>query len=221
MKRLFVLLALAAAAGVAGMAGWELNEFFGDGTKPPASRPAGAAEAQVLAAIQAMQQKGDRHFGVAYADGRMLRLLTESLGARNVVEVGTSTGYSALWLALGVQRTGGRLTTFELSPQRAATARTYLKQAGVEDRATVVVGDAHKELDRIEGPVDLVFIDAEKEGYVDYLKKLLPRVRPGGLILAHNIEMAPEYMAQVSGNPALDTVLFMHGGGMAITLKKM
>jgi caffeoyl-CoA O-methyltransferase len=142
------------------------------------------------------------------------------VGAKHVVEVGTSTGYSGLWLNLGLQATGGRLTTFELDPNRAATARRYFQKAGVDQQATVVVGDAHKGVAGITEPVDLVFLDADKEGYVDYLEKLLPRMRPGGLILAHNVTRAPGYLERVSGDPNLETMLFMHGGGMAITMKK-
>ena len=67
---------------------------------------------------------------------------------------------------------------------------------------------------------DVVFIDADKEGYVDYLNKLLPLVRPGGLILAHNVDMVPDYVKAVTGNADLETVFYMQGGGLAVTLKK-
>jgi predicted O-methyltransferase YrrM len=65
-----------------------------------------------------------------------------------------------------------------------------------------------------------VFIDADKEGYVDYLNKVLPLVRPGGLILAHNADTVPDYVKTVTGNPDLETVFYMHGGGLAVTVKK-
>jgi predicted O-methyltransferase YrrM len=167
-----------------------------------------------------MQKTGARKFGVPESDGRRLRLLAEALGARNVVEIGTSTGYSGLWLCLGVRGAGGHVTTFEIDPRRAAQAREFFRQAGVEGQITVVEGDAHKNLGAVKGPVDLVFLDADKPGYPDYLRQVLPLVRPGGLILAHNSSMIPEYLAAASRNPDLETIIFSQGGGMAITLKK-
>ncbi len=85
---------------------------------------------------------------------------------------------------------------------------------------TLVEGDAHENVRKLKEPVDVVFIDADKEGYVDYLKTLLPLVKPGGLILAHNADMIGEYLREVNANPDLDTVIYSTGGGMAITLKK-
>ena len=90
------------------------------------------------------------------------------------------------------------------------------------DRVTVIVGDAHTAVDALKEPIDVVFLDADKDGYVDYLKKLLPLVRPGGLLLAHNVGMAgvDANVREVARNPSLDTVFYMQGGGLAITVKK-
>ena len=88
------------------------------------------------------------------------------------------------------------------------------------------LGDAHKEATKLKEPIDLLFIDADKEGYTDYLKKLLPLVRPGGLIVAHNISMRggrsgiPEYVKAVTTNPNLETIFYGQGGGVSVTLKK-
>ncbi len=177
-------------------------------------------EKRVLATIDAAVTAGELYANVPAADGRMLRLLTESTGARSVVEIGTSTGISGLWFCLALDKTGGHLTTFELDPGRAATAAGHFKKAGVDRIVSIVQGDAHDNIKRLKDPIDIVFIDAEKEGYTDYLKQLLPLVRPGGLILAHNVDMVRDYMAAVQTNPDLDTVLYMQGGGLAITLKK-
>lgn len=137
-----------------------------------------------------------------------------------MVELGTSTGLSGLWLCLALQKTGGKLTTFEYDGGRAATARGHFKKAGVDQIVTVVEGDAHQTIARLKEPIDVLFIDADKEGYVDYLNKLLPLVRPGGLILAHNVDMANDYEKLVTTNPALETLFYTPGEGMAITLKK-
>ena len=158
-------------------------------------------------------------------DGRLLRLLTEAVGAKHVVEIGTSNGYSAMWICLALQATGGKLTTFEINPRRVALARENFKRAGVDHIATVVEGDAHDEVKKLEGPVDVVFLDADKAGYIDYLNKLLPLVRPGGLILAHNTRSAAagmrDYLEAVTTNADLDTI-FVHRdrAGIGVTLKK-
>jgi predicted O-methyltransferase YrrM len=85
---------------------------------------------------------------------------------------------------------------------------------------TIVEGDAHANISRLKEPIDLVFIDADKDGYLDYLNKLLPLVRPGGLILAHNVNMAPDYVRAVTTNPALETVFAGDGADLGVTLKK-
>ena len=162
----------------------------------------------------------ERFRNVPQHDGRLLRILTRSLDAKHVVEIGTSTGYSAIWFGLALKQTGGRLTTYEIDADRAATARENFQEAGMNDLITLVEGDAHEQVTKLTGTIDIVFLDADKEGYRDYLKKLLPMVRPGGLILAHNINprMAdPNYMKAITTNPNLETVV---RGGMGITLKK-
>ncbi len=178
-------------------------------------------EKRLLAVLEEAQKNGSTYLNVPAADGRMLRLLAETMSARRVVELGTSTGLSGLWFALALQNTGGSLTTFEYDAGRAATARGHFKQAGVEQLVTVVEGDAHQTISRLKEPIDLLFIDADKEGYVDYLTRLAPLVRPGGLILAHNEDTVPEYLKLVTADPALETLSFREGGGMAITLKKL
>lgn len=186
------------------------------------SLPQGGSEAErkILAVLDAAQRDGTTFQNVPATDGRMLRLLTETAGAKHVVEIGTSTGLSGLWLCMALEKTGGKLTTFEYDAGRAAIARRHFQQAGVAGMVTLVEGDAHQTIARLRAPIDIVFIDADKDGYVDYLNKLLPLVRPGGLILAHNIAMAPEYDRLVTSNPALETLYYSEGEGMAITLKK-
>lgn len=178
------------------------------------------AEKRILAAIDDAVKAGELYANVPAADGRMLRLLAESINAKTVVEFGTSTGISGMWFCLALQKTGGRLHTFDIDENRSKIARAHFQKAGVENLVDMVLGDAHQTLGKVKGPVDIVFIDAEKDGYVDYLTKMLPLVRPGGLILAHNVDMVQDYMRAVNANPALDTVVYMQGGGLAVTLKK-
>ena len=178
------------------------------------------AEKRILDTIEEAVKAGELYANVPAADGRMLRLLAASTNAKSVVEIGTSTGISGMWFAMALLRTAGRLTTFELDPVRAATARAHFKKAGVDGVVTIVEGDAHKNIARLKEPVDLVFIDAEKTGYIDYFNKLAPLVRPGGLILAHNVNMVRDYIAYIAAKPEFDTILYMQGEGLAISLKK-
>jgi len=153
-------------------------------------------------------------------DGRFLRIMTEAMNAKNVVEIGTSTGYSAIWFGMALQKTGGKLTTYEIDPQRAATARANFKRAGMADIITLIEGDAHEKVKKLKGKIDILFLDADKEGYVDYLNKLLPSVRPGGLIIAHNINQRqadPKYVEAITTDPNLETIV---RSGVGITLKK-
>jgi caffeoyl-CoA O-methyltransferase len=178
------------------------------------------AEKQVLAALQEAQDSSPNYQNVPVADGRMLRVLVEATAAKNVVEIGTSTGVSGLWLCLGLQKTGGRLITFEYDAGRALIAHERFQNAGVDRLVTVVNGDAHGAVERLRDPIDILFINADTKGYVDYLDTLLPIVRSGGLVLAHNIGMADNYVKRVRANPALETLFYMEGGGLALTLKK-
>jgi caffeoyl-CoA O-methyltransferase len=178
------------------------------------------AEKRILSTIDEAVSAGELYANVPAADGKMLRLLAEAVNAKNVIEIGTSTGISGMWFCMALEKTGGRLTTFEFDPRRAALARAHFKKAGVDRLVTLVEGDAHKNITSLKDPVDVVFIDADKDGYVDYLNKMLPKVRPGGLILAHNMNMAPDYVKAVTTNPDLETVFYMQGNQLGITLKK-
>lgn len=171
--------------------------------------------------ILAVAEQTERHLNVPLEDGRLLRILTESIGARHALEIGTSTGYSGLWISLALRKTGGKLTTLEYDKARAEIARKNFRAAGVDSLITVVEGDAHETVKQVKGPIDIVFIDADKPGYADYLRKVLPLVRPGGLILAHNIsrrEQNPEYMDLLLADPKLETMKV--NAEMAVTLKK-
>ena len=189
-----------------------------DTSAPPLAK--NDAEKKILAVLEDIVKNHRNYLSVPIQDGRALRVLAEAAGAKHVVEIGTSTGYSGLWFCLALRSNGGHLTTFELDHGRAAMARGHFDEAGVGKLVTIVEGDAHVNVAKLQGPVDVVFIDAEKEGYVDYLNKVLPLVRPGGLILAHNVNMSTDYVKAVSANPDLETIFYMEGNALSVTLKK-
>jgi predicted O-methyltransferase YrrM len=181
------------------------------------------AESKVLQGIKEIQREQGRRMNVPDLDGRLLRLLCESIGAKKVVEFGTSNGISAIWMSLALRKTGGQLISHELDPDTAALARKNFEAVGVSEIVTVVVGDGHETAKKLAGPIDLVFIDADKQGYLDYLEKTLPLVRPGGVICAHNMNprMADaNFLKAITTNPDLETLFYMDGGGMSVSVKK-
>jgi len=160
------------------------------------------------------------YLNVPEQDARMYRILAESMNAQNIVEIGTSTGYSAIWFGLALKKTGGKLTTFEIDPERASIARENFKRTEMTDIITLIEGNAHEEVLKLSEPIDILFLDADKTGYIDYLNKLLPLVKNGGLIVGDNIMpdyADPAYVEAITENPDLETVVL---GGVGYTLKK-
>ncbi len=182
-----------------------------------------ASEKKILGVINDIRT-GPWMANVDTLHGRLLRILTEAVNAQRVVEIGTANGYSGLWICLGLKTTGGRLITHEIDPGMAALARENFKRAGIADLVTIVEGDAHQTVTRLKEPIDILFIDADKPGYPDYLTKLLPLVRPGGLILADNVSRpspSPQFLKAITTDPNLETVfLNMQSTGISLTVKK-
>ena len=217
MQRTFVIVSIVLATALTAPS--QRRELRGyDPAAPPLAKT--EVEKKILAVLDRVAREHETYLNVPVLDGRALRLLTEAVGAKSVVEIGTSTGYSGLWFCLALQSTGGHLTTFEIDHSRATMARGHFGEAGVDKIVTIVEGNAHDNVMKLKGPVDVAFIDADKEGYVDYLRKVTPLVRPGGLILAHNVDMAPDYVKAVTTNPDLETIFYMEGNALGVTLKK-
>ncbi|MGH2592411.1 MAG: O-methyltransferase [Anaerolineae bacterium] len=127
---------------------------------------------------------------VSANEGKLLYLIARIAGARRVLEIGTLGGYSTAWLA-GALPADGKLVTLELDQKHADVARKNLDRAGVGDRIEIRVGRAVDSLRAMvnqgEGPFDLIFIDADKESYVEYLNLSIQLARPGAVILADNL----------------------------------
>jgi len=185
--------------------------------KPPV--PKNDNEKKILGILDDILAR-QRYRNVPPQDGRLLRWLTETMNAKNVVEIGTSTGYSAIWFGMALQKTGGKLITFEIDAGRAATARANFKRAGMADIITLVEGNAHETVRQLKDPIDILFLDADKDGYIDYLNKLMPLIRPGGLIIGHNINLRmadPDFMKAITTDPNLETIVRTE---VSLTLKK-
>ena len=127
--------------------------------------------------------------------GQFLRLLVKLTEARHIVEIGTSGGYSTIWLASAARETGGQVTTLELDAAKIERARQNFALAGVDDLVTIVEGDAHQTLGTLKGSFDLAFLDAEKEFYLDFLEPLVGLLRVGGVLVADNLLSHAEDLA--------------------------
>jgi caffeoyl-CoA O-methyltransferase len=153
--------------------------------------------------------------------GRWLALLARATDAREVLEIGSSNGVSTIWLAAAARLNGGKVTGTEILPERAADANRNLADAGLDAVARVVAGDARTTVASLPGPFDIVFIDAEKDDYVDHLAAVIDYVRPGGLILADNVisHDVSAYQAAVRALSDLETVTIPIDRGVEFTLK--
>jgi len=175
------------------------------------ARPVERDPMQLRRLLRTMEAKGGHYWSVPRADGELLHFLIKATRARSVLEVGTSHGYSAVWMGLALEETGGRLTTIEIDSARHDLARRHVSEAGLSERVTLIHGDAHAKVTTLTGPVDFVFLDADKEGQVDYFHKLYPRkLSPGGLLAVHNaIRQAAamrDYLDLIRRHPDFDTV---------------
>jgi predicted O-methyltransferase YrrM len=199
---------LAAAGGLLGVVAAAARGTAGETAPGTAKRDS----AKLRRLLDEMDAQGARYWSVPRKDGEFLQFLVKATRARTVLEVGTSHGFSAIWMGLALEETGGRLTTIEIDAARHDLARRHVVEAGLSSRVTLMLGDAHAEIPTLDGPFDFVFLDADKEGQVDYFHKLYPRkLAPGGVFAVHNaIRQAGamrDYLALVRAHPAFDTVV--------------
>jgi caffeoyl-CoA O-methyltransferase len=146
-------------------------------------------DAALEAALRESQRAGLPEIQISPNEGKLLQLLAEMVGARRILEIGTLGGYSAINLARAMAEKG-TLISLEIDERHAEVARENIERAGLGEKVEIRVGDARELLAQLaendEGPFDLVFIDADKEGYPEYLEWSMRLSRPGSLILADN-----------------------------------
>jgi predicted O-methyltransferase YrrM len=195
---------------------------------PAPENPNLAKNDQEEKALEALAQMREGMAPPLIDRGRLLRLLTESTGGKVVVAIGTANGEGAdgepaVWMALALRATEGRLHMHEVDPKRAKSAEANFKKAGVDDLITMIVGDPRKAVKRHKGPIDILFLDGDMQD-ADFLDTLLPLIRPGGLIIASHwgyLGPDPRYLKAITKSPGLETsFLLRQGAGLSITLKK-
>jgi len=164
---------------VAGIVPEEIEAYAAEHTSP---------EHPLLARVAAETRETQEGHGmmVGLLEGRLLETLVWLSGARRVLEIGTFTGYSALSMATALPA-GGTIVTCEVDPERAATARRHFDGSPCGDRIEILVGPALASIATLDGPFDLVFIDADKTNYARYYEAVLPLLAERGLIVADNV----------------------------------
>ena len=188
------------------------------------SSSVGALTPQIESILKNIKAVDKGQLAVSEEDGRFLRVLVATRGAKSILEIGAASGYSGIWLGLGARETGGRVVAIEYDPQRAKEAVENVRKAGLSSVVRVVQGDAFKEIPKLEGTFDMVFLDAWKPDYKKFFDLVYPRLATGGLFVAHNVvnkknEMEP-FLGTIHNHPSLyTTIVSPSGEGMSVSYK--
>jgi predicted O-methyltransferase YrrM len=154
---------------------------------------------------------------------RLMHVLARSSGAKCILEIGTSNGYSTIWLASAAATTGGRVVTIEQSEEKQSMARENLRRAGLLDSVELLLGKAGTMVRELNGPFDLVFFDADRAGAAENLQILLPKLTPSVLLLADNALSHPEeiagYLAAVGKLEEFEHVVVPVGKGLSVAYR--
>jgi predicted O-methyltransferase YrrM len=187
-------------------------------------RQSGALTPQIESVLSSIKAADKGQLAVSEEDGRFLRVLVASRGAKSILEIGAASGYSGIWLGLGARESGGRVVAIEYDQQRAKEASANIKRSGLDDVVRVVHGDAFAEIPKLQGTFDFVFLDAWKPDYKKFFDMVFPRLTPGGVFAAHNVvnkksEMEP-FLRTIQSHPSLfTTVVSPSGEGMSVSYK--
>jgi caffeoyl-CoA O-methyltransferase len=171
-------------------------------------------------------RKGTWHeWNVPYSDGKILYDLVLKNRYKKALEIGTSTGLSAIWIAWALSKTGGKLITIEIDDGRHKQALANFKEAGLSDYIDARLADAHALVEKLKGPFDFVFSDADKDWYKNYFTALAPKLEVGGCFTAHNaknsgMEGITEFIEYVKGLPNFKTTIdTTSSAGISISYK--
>jgi predicted O-methyltransferase YrrM len=167
--------------------------------------------------IYAYGQETGGMWNISPDAGRFIHLMLQAMVAKRVLEIGTSNGYSSLWIVDALEKTGGWLTTLEQDSTKVEMATENLEKAELLERVEIIHGDARETIQTLEKRFDFVLIDADKPSYEHYLAHALKRVRPGAIIMADNVSShASElrgFLDMIERDPWLEEIELPFGGG--------
>jgi caffeoyl-CoA O-methyltransferase len=190
-----------------------------------ADTPEDSLDARVRRFLDA-NRRSWRDMNVPAEDGQRLYDVVLENGHTRALEIGTSTGHSAIWIAWALSKTGGRLITVEIDEGRYEEALRNFREAGLSDFIDARLADAHELVPRLEGPFDFVFIDADKDWYTRYFRAVYPKLEPGGCITAHNVAgrrtgWVAEFLDALEATPDLETeVVGSRRAGLSVSCKR-
>lgn len=171
--------------------------------------------------------KNDWHdMNVPESDGEELYNLIIKNHYEKALEIGTSTGRSAIWIAWALSKTGGKLITIEINEGRYKQALDNFEETGLSEYIDARLADAHELVPKLKGPFDFVFVDADKDWYKKYLELLLPKMEEGGCFTAHNVlntymRGIPEFVEYINTQPDLETsIIRSSSSGISVSYKK-
>ena len=181
---------------------------------------------QTLEILEKLEKTADEFWNVSHQTGNFINILIKLMGAKNVLELGTSNGYSGLWIADAVKEIGGHYTTLEFWEKRQCLAREYFEYCGLSDVATFKIGQAYDIImnELQDEKYDLVFIDANKQEYIKFFEAVHPLLKKGGVILADNItshaKKVEPFVQAISSHPEYQVQILDLPDGLLMAYKK-
>jgi predicted O-methyltransferase YrrM len=156
--------------------------------------------------------------------GKFLNILIKSSGSKQILEIGTSHGYSTIWMAEAARATGGHVLSLDLHAQKQEYARAALKRCGLLAQVTFVLGDCRETIKQLPGPFDFVLLDIWKQMYIPALELAYPKLNPGALVAADNViypesqqQVVRAYQGRVRELPGMDSVMVPIGNGVELS----
>ncbi len=181
-------------------------------------------EEKLQTILRRLEQNRWKYYNISRKSAEFLSILAKLSKAKNVLEIGTANGYSALWIANAIRENGGKITTVEINAVVIEEAKKNFLEAGLHRAIEVKIGDAREVVKGLAGNFDFLFLDAVPSQYRSYLEAALPKLAPHALIVADNVishqNQAASYLEFVERNTDLESSVVPLGGGLGIALKK-
>ena len=209
---------------------WSISTLFGDSMSVPQEKDNEQTLDDQVRSFLDNQRDEWSDWNVPYSDGKILYDLIIENNYKKVLEIGTSTGHSGIWIAWALSKTGGKLITIEINQDRYHEALTNFEKAGLSSFIDARLADAHDLVKDLKGPFDFVFCDADKGWYKNYFIDVYPNLEVGGCYTAHNVSLsvwgkvfgsgAAEFYEYIKELPGLETTVDISGAGISISYKR-